>query len=570
MKKNISTHTILLSTLALVDAEEAFKICLKWLKQEDIYRTIMALEQIIRLGSWNPDRFEEALISLNSFWQTEKLRTKPTATKAYFKLILMAHLAKALSQEGATKCLLEVFKTRGYLYPVEQDVFKACLNTIDPENAQAIYVEGFLTASELEGCRSRSDGVKSILPGLDEDAKTTFLERLVLQSGDSNVLWAAIPILLGRVSKKDGERIIKKALETDSQEKISTISQLILRIAAGEHSFKKLTSKWRFLSKVLRELKDKLGPKSLFVLVNQAANYDNESDLMLLIADFEFLFQQKEQSLEALIRAVLTAMNKLKQEQNKNKFYRLLAGFCQTRKDEVLDILTQAVREDWRDFSHCGILAYPALEFVDYFNDDSCVSLIMETITKSRRNGDLSNSINTRAAKFLVKKAISGNQQALDFVVKMPSEGIWPNVSELLLEVFQKSQISEIKAKALKSVIRRFYLVMEGKRNDLYVHLEMEVLEKIREHDEIQEGFLQGLEIGFNNVSSSDGIHNAIEKVVDFISPIFKPEAMKILEAGMLSVRKAFIDLPSYSRYDRERSRYNDCIVEINEQLLKL
>jgi hypothetical protein len=568
----ISKQEDLLGILSEIDNDSAYALCLKWLRQKDDKRKIFALELMASADFWNIERHLETQAALTAFWQSKELRTNKSATIPYYKLVLMAFEAKALDKQKAIRNLVGVFENRGYLYPVEYEDFKKVLTAVDPKRASEIYAEGFATAALLKQRDNRynwqTDELESVLAGMREKVKVKFLKKLTANTTDKVILWPAAISLLKSVSKKEGEKIFREVIFGNDTEKSGTLLQLIMKISSGHHPFEGMRSKWSFLSKLVEESGRINDPQIVCERLKQIAGFGSEKDIVSIIPDFLRFYKSHTRNLKFFLEIVLTAMSRLKSRSGKEQYQKLLSEFCQDGKKEVPEMLVQFLENDSRGLFGSEVLSKPIMDFI-FMLDDNCVPSMLKVIRSKRRSGDLDMSYNEMCAKFILKKAILGNKEALEAIILIPDKKIWSNVSELLVQIILKCEDEKIRRRAIDAVLSRFENAMLGKENDLSVHKEVEALQKIRHYDGVQSGFLNGLRAGLGAFSPYVGIPNALDKVADFISPDYRQLALRTLQEGMKQAKESIENLTSLSKKDYWKG-YDNCVVLANTQILKM
>lgn len=548
IEKKISSHEKLLAVLAQISKEAAYKRIIKWFKQKDNDRKILALKQLISMENCFCKRqYKEVLNLLKGFWQDSILSTDTYSAISYYILIGQAYAAGAIKKEKAIGRLTAVFSQRGYLYPDEHDSFKMVLWQIDPDQAGDIYAQGFLTAAKLESrynfpSRYDEGEFKTIIGDMKKKEKKVFFEDLVVNTTDNILLWNTSAGLLEIVSKNEAEIIFRQAFATHNSKGAGTISELLFRIINGYiDRYKHLKRKSVFFPKLLEELYKNNNPEIIFEVARMASKYGGEKDLIRLVPVLKGLFNNKKIELAALIKVLLNATARTKKKKSRKMFFDLLEDLYQKKKRRVLDALALAVKEDWQGTGSTA-LSFLAMEFIGYIDDDNCLSLAIKIVKYMGKEKD---SINSGCVEFLAKKAIAGNKKALNAVIVIPESKISSPVSEFLVDIFKKCKSKKIRGKAAAFIINRFNLALSGKRNDLYAHLEIKNMRKIRKNILIQQGFLACIESGFEKEYRGKDFYNAISEISNFVTtPEFKEKARQIVRQGVVKAEEKLKSVP--------------------------
>ena len=367
--------------------------------------------------------------------------------------------------------------------------------------------------------------------------------------------------------------IFQKALISDHPGRISTLSQLLFRIADRDDGFGKIPSESRSLaSLVIERSKSCTKLKVLASIAEETANWGTEKQIEGILPSLELLLKEaSSEDWERAVRAALLCICRGKKRQNKDAIFGAFKNLYQVKRKKVLDVLAKVIKEDWRG-SLMEVLSNPALEPIVHFNDDYSVSRLGVIIRdKDRGSGDPNISINSECAKFIKDKAIEGNLTAANFLAQIPDGHIWNSLSGRLVEVYNRTDSVEVKKIVLDALLIRFYQSVTKKgRERLYMHEEIKAFKVVKEIESVQTKFLEALQAGLKIRQDVDVMH-IINEVYRFVHPKHKQQAVAILTEGIKTLKEAFEG--EHSRWgmsEEDRRLFSKISVAINEQILKL
>lgn len=580
LELQINKKNELLYFLFEINEEAGSTVAIEWLKQKSNERKYIAMQCLQKMKNLSVEHHEEIQNALKYFWRNKKLRDDVNIRKAYYSLVSKAYDAQVLDRKKASNRLCGLFRNSGYTYPADKDEFRAALRTIEREKEFHLYSKGFIRASTLKNPDNdfgrQDEELAFIIKEMEEKDRKEYLKELVLKAVNPKITWRAPIMFLDYASENEVEEVFRFLLRSDNLSAIGSISQLIARISAKDYGLKDKAKKWKFLSEVLIEEAQNASSIAAFKMINAIACWGTTTDILKVADNFQSSFEA-DIELREIVYACLAAIYRLGEDKEAEVYLNLILNFFKDKKSEIVKLLTQAIDEDWRGVNcHAEVLASSALKFINFCNANAFIKPLISTINNKRRDGDLAISVNSKCAKFLIGKAIQGEMSALEALIEITESHIWKNVSKHLLQVYQNSESTKIKNKALEAIIDKYLKSMrENYPQDPYVHLEMETLKQIKELPRIQNAFMEGIRLSLiNPKKNTNGIHNAIKEISNFVLPAFQQKAQTILiEALKIAEKEVEKEVEKYQdgfSKNKKLKHYSLKSEMVNKELLKL